>query len=244
MRRWFSVILLPFLVKIILAQELEEKNSLTRPIHPRRHKRAEQVRPPLLSTSPFMLWKNDPKCMIPGRDMMACPKKDPNDPLEKLVCIEPSALCDDHRDCHGAEDEDPHFCMFKKLEDAAMRRVQAEILVLVQNNRKLQPGVVVHIPDKPDTGIVEPLRPGVFKVEGLGPLAKSKMYMNEKDDDDVNKSVEESDEEEENQESEEQEDNDKAEKEEERRRQEEAARQHSKRRRTLRHLLQLKASYL
>ncbi|KAF1748139.1 hypothetical protein GCK72_024606 [Caenorhabditis remanei] len=236
MCRWFTLFLLPYIIFLISALEHVERNSLPRPIHPRRHKRAEQVRLPPVSRTPFVLWKNDPKCMIDGRDMMSCPKKNANDPDERLICIEPQELCDDHQDCLGGEDEAPHFCMFKKLEDAEVRRLKAEIYALAQNNNRKQEPVykdVIVNNDETSDGTKQQVRPGVFKVNHLGPLGKSKMYKNAEYEDDVNKSEEESEEEDEDEDEDDEQEQEQIEDAETKRR------EHAKRRRTYRHLLQL-----
>uniref|UniRef100_A0A1I7TJ25 Uncharacterized protein n=1 Tax=Caenorhabditis tropicalis TaxID=1561998 RepID=A0A1I7TJ25_9PELO len=254
MCRWFSIFVLPYFVCVIWAQEQEGKNSLTRPIHPRRHKRAEQVHAPVVFKNPFVLWTNDPQCKVVDRIGMACPKKNPH---EKTKCIEMHEVCDDHQDCPGGEDEDAHFCMFKKLEDAEIRRIKDEIYVLAQYKGDRAPTyrdiVVSNDVSAPHSSIKQPLRDRIYQTnDALGPLGKSKMYQNAENEEDPNKSVEGS--EEESEEEEEEDEEDIAQREADRRateRREEARRrataaaasaQHAKRRRSYRHLLQLEAA--
>ncbi|CAI2357272.1 unnamed protein product [Caenorhabditis sp. 36 PRJEB53466] len=184
--------------------------------------------------------KSDPKCMVKGRELMSCPKKDPKDASEKLICIEAHDLCDDRADCHNGEDEDPHFCMFKKLEDAEMRRIKNEIRLLTLSNPRKHPQseftdiVVNNDEQSEERGVKQPSRPGVFKLKaGSGPLAKSKLKTpqfnqeeySEEDEDDDDTKQEKDDEPEVKQ-------------------KEEEAKRHAKRRRAYRHLLELKAARL
>ncbi|CAO4385703.1 unnamed protein product [Caenorhabditis nigoni] len=245
MCRWFTLLSLQYLVYLISAFGQEERNSLIRPIHPRRHKRTEQVRRPVVPRAPFVIWKNDLKCMtILERPGMACPKKNVDDPLEKTVCIEPYQLCDDMRDCPGADDEEPHFCMFKKLEDAELRKLESEIILIIQNKEKQRPefkDVIVNnddatattVPATPST-IQEPIREGIFRSSGLGKANKQPAWMLKQNaQEDMNKTVEESEEEEE--EEDEEEENEEEEEE------AETKKVQHPRRRTTRHLFAIRA---
>uniref|UniRef100_A0A8R1E022 Uncharacterized protein n=1 Tax=Caenorhabditis japonica TaxID=281687 RepID=A0A8R1E022_CAEJA len=198
MCRWFSVFVLQYVVYLISAQE--GKNFvLTRAVHPRRHKRAEQGRPTVFVPNPFLTKEYDPKCMVNNRDMMSCPKKNASDVNEVTKCIEVIELCDDTRDCPNGEDEDPHFCMFKKLEDAEIARIQNEIRLLTQNSaRQHQFKDVIVLNDDKESTTLEPLesagQPGIFKNPiGSDPFSKLRAMGRFADDDEDDEDDDDSD---------------------------------------------------
>ncbi|CAI5456771.1 unnamed protein product [Caenorhabditis angaria] len=122
-----SVRLILLLITLELLCQVSGK-SVAKPEHQKRHKR--HIKLPFVAED----LSNNPEVR---RVLLSCPKTNENEPKRYLEFEE---LCDDIRDCPNGEDEEEHFCMFKKLEDAEIQRLKSNIRAVIRaRSRKQRP---------------------------------------------------------------------------------------------------------